>query len=164
MVKRIPNLRQYRVAAAVALAAAGGMASIAKASDDPAFGYWLTESKRAIVEVAACEGAPDRACGSIVWMLDPTDETGQPRRDTSNPEEGLRSRALCGLAIVGDFERAKPGEWEEGFIYDPVEGDTYSAWMEAQSSEKLRVRGYVGVSLLGSTQIWTREASNRGGC
>lgn len=162
--KRIRNLRQSCVGAAVALIAVSSMSGRADAADDPAFGYWLTESKRAIVKVDACAGAPDQACGTIVWMLEPNDDSGQPRKDASNPEEGLRERPLCGLAIVGDFEKDKPGAWENGFIYDPVEGDTYSAWMESKSADELKVRGYVGVSLLGSSQIWTREASDRGGC
>lgn len=167
--KRIPNRGARRLGLLAAALGAGLCAatplSTARADEhDPAFGYWLTESKRAIVRINACEGAPDVACGSIVWLLEPNDSTGMPRTDANNPESALRSRQLCGLALVGDFKRVKPGSWEDGFIYDPVEGDTYSAWMEAEGPQTLRVRGYVGVSILGSTQVWTREGSDRGGC
>lgn len=136
----------------------------ASAQSDPAYGYWLVESKRAVVRIEACDGSPDRACGEIVWLAEPLDSVGQPRLDVNNPEPALKSRQLCGLAMIGDFVRAKRGVWEDGFIYDPTEGETYSAWMEVQKDGALKVRGYIGVSLLGRSQIWTRAENDRGGC
>ena len=129
---------------------------------DPAFGLWLTEAKTAIVEIGACDG--DKACGTVVWLETPLDEAGAPRTDSENPDESLRSRPLCGLTVVGDFVREAPGSWEDGFIYDGKEGDTYDAFMEIQNDGALKVRGFIGVSLFGKSQIWTRVEDARGGC
>lgn len=153
-----------RAAAAAFITASALSAGAALAAEDPAFGYWLVESKRAIVEIGACDGAPAEACGKIVWMLEPLDEAGAPKTDVKNEDPALQSRPLCGLPIIGDFEKTAPGEWEDGFIYDASEGDLYDAYMEMQDDGSLKVRGFVGVSLLGKSQIWTRETDARGGC
>lgn len=138
--------------------------NMALAQDDPAFGLWLTENQRAIVEIGPCDAAPAQACGVVVWLLEPTDASGAPRVDTENPEASLRTRPLCGLPVVGDFERQGPGSWDDGFIYDGAEGDTYTASMEVQGDGTLRVRGYVLVSAIGRSQTWTRVEDDRGGC
>jgi uncharacterized protein (DUF2147 family) len=46
--------------------------------------------------------------------------------------------------------------WEDGKIYDPKNGKTYSCKMTLEGNE-LKVRGYVGFSLLGRTTVWTRK-------
>jgi len=48
------------------------------------------------------------------------------------------------------------GQWSGGSIYDPDTGHTYSCKLELLDPNKLKVRGFLGVSLLGRTQIWTR--------
>lgn len=147
-------------AAAATLALAAGPAL----AEDKAFGLWLTESKRVIVEIGPCDGAPSNACGKVVWLVEPTDDKGAPRVDEKNPEESLRSRTLCGLPVVGDFKKASDGSWEDGFIYDAGEGDMYDAYLEPQDDGTLKVRGYLLISALGKSQIWTRVDDNRGGC
>ena len=47
-------------------------------------------------------------------------------------------------------------QWSGGSIYDPDTGHTYSCKLELLDPNKLKVRGFLGVSLLGRTQIWTR--------
>ncbi len=45
-----------------------------------------------------------------------------------------------------------------GQILDPGNGKTYRSTMEiTDSGKKLKVRGYIGVPMLGRTQIWIRE-------
>ncbi len=51
------------------------------------------------------------------------------------------------------------GEWEDGTIYDPKSGKTYSATMELDGKNLLKIRGYVGISLFGRTTEWTRQKS-----
>jgi uncharacterized protein (DUF2147 family) len=48
-------------------------------------------------------------------------------------------------------------EWKEGHIYDPNNGKTYRCNLELIDQETLSVRGYVGISLFGRTEIWTRK-------
>jgi uncharacterized protein (DUF2147 family) len=48
------------------------------------------------------------------------------------------------------------GNWEDGKIYNPDDGKEYKAVMSMQQDGSLRVRAYVFLPLLGSTQVWTR--------
>jgi uncharacterized protein (DUF2147 family) len=76
----------------------------------------------------------------------------------------LRGQPLCGLELIGGFRNASPGIWSGGSIYNPKEGQTYFASMKLRDDGTLKLRGYVLLPLFGKSQIWTREASDRGGC
>jgi uncharacterized protein (DUF2147 family) len=140
------------------------LSAVTASANDPAFGLWLVENERAIVEIGACEDDNAKACGKIVWFVRPNNSTEKPILDFKNNDESLRSRPLCGLPIIGNFVQASDGTWEDGFIYDPTNGDLYDSFLESQSDGSLKVRGYIGVSLFGKSQIWTRVSDNRGGC
>lgn len=135
-----------RLALIAALVAAPALA------DDPAFGLWMVESGKAAVEVAPCG---DSACGRIVWMEEPLDAAGAPKTDVNNKDASKRGNAICGMPMIWGFEKTAPGEWENGNIYNPEDGDTYSSEM-AVEGDALKVRGYVGLPLFGKSQVWTR--------
>lgn len=46
--------------------------------------------------------------------------------------------------------------WDDGTIMDPKNGKEYSCKIELEGQDKLKVRGYLGFSLLGRTQTWFR--------
>ena len=48
-------------------------------------------------------------------------------------------------------------EWEDGRIYDPVSGKDYACYMKLLDHKTLKVRGYIGISLIGETSIWLRK-------
>jgi uncharacterized protein (DUF2147 family) len=48
------------------------------------------------------------------------------------------------------------GEWTDGHIYNPSDGKEYKAYMKLKDHKTLTVRGYVGISLFGKTDTWTR--------
>ena len=145
----------------IPLALAAFIPGFAVAESDPTHGLWLTENGKAIVEFAPCGS---KVCGKMVWIANPNDDQGNPKLDVKNDEPGLRGRTLCGLQLLGDLSREGAGAWDDGWIYSPRDGSTYSAKIEAISESKLEVRGYVGLSILGGSQIWTRVADDRGGC
>ena len=60
------------------------------------------------------------------------------------------------LKVLKNFEYKGDGVWEDGKIYDPENGKTYSCKMTLRDSEHLDVRGFIGFSLLGRTENWTR--------
>lgn len=66
------------------------------------------------------------------------------------------AKPLIGLTVLkGLKEDGK--EFTGGEIYDPKGGKTYKAKAElANGGNSLKVRGYLGVSLLGRTQTWQR--------
>ena len=133
----------------------------AHAEGDPAHGYWLTENGKAIVEFAPCGS---KVCGRMVWVANPNDANGELKLDIKNESPEMRDRPICGLQLVGDLSREDPGAWSEGWIYSPKDGGTYSAKIEALSETQLEVRGYLGLSIFGQSQVWTRVENDRGGC
>ncbi len=118
-------------------------------------GVWLNEDKDANIKIEKTDG---KFYGKIIWLRDPIDEdTGKPKKDKENSDEELRSRPVLGLEILTGFV-FDDDEWEDGDIYDPKNGKTYSCYMKFNDDNKneLKVRGYIGFSLLGRTTYWTR--------
>ena len=130
-------------------------AARAGAVDPTPVGTWLTERGGAHVKVANCGG---KLCGSIVWLKEPLNAHGQPKVDSKNPDESLRSRKILGVPLLTDFVRSGDDSnvWQDGLIYNPDDGKTYKCTLTLVDDHTLRVRGYVGISLLGKTQTWTR--------
>lgn len=123
---------------------------------DDILGAWLNEDKDAHVQIYKDTG---KYFGEIVWIKDPIDEeTGKPKLDDENQDESLRSRPIMGLMLLRDFEFDGDDEWESGRIYDPKNGKDYKCYMEFEedTKDKLKVRGYIGFSMLGRTTYWTR--------
>lgn len=150
-----------RVLLCVAMALALPAMASAERPSDPAHGLWLTANERAIVAMEPC-GA--ETCGRMVWIAEPVDERGALKRDRQNADRAKRARPICGLHLVGGLSREGEGRWEAGWLYNPRDGATYSAEVRALSPERLEVRGYLGIPLLGGSQIWTRVDDDRGGC
>jgi uncharacterized protein (DUF2147 family) len=71
--------------------------------------------------------------------------------------EGDQKDALMlGLTIVKGMKR-DGRNYEEGSILDPRDGTLYHAQMKLSADGKeLEVRGYLGIPLLGQTQVWKR--------
>lgn len=124
---------------------------------DPATGLWLTQNERSVIEVKPCDQG---LCGDIYWIIE-----GGMQTDSNNPDESKRQTPMCGLPILWGFEKEQAGVWEDGNIYKADDGDLYSADLEIQEDGTLKVRGYLGVSWLGKTQVWNRvSASNYKQC
>jgi uncharacterized protein (DUF2147 family) len=120
---------------------------------DSILGEWYTEEDRSLVEIYKCDNL---YCGKIVWLKQPLDEKGKEKIDFKNPDETKRDRKLIGLTILSAFKHQESNEWAGGKIYDPKNGKTYSCKMILDSN-KLKVRGFIGISLLGRTTVWTKK-------
>jgi uncharacterized protein (DUF2147 family) len=117
-------------------------------------GIWATQGEDSHVEIEKCGAS---LCGTIVWLKDPLGDDGKDAVDSNNPDPTLRTQKLVGLPLLSGFEPTDdPGVWKNGRIYNPEDGRTYSCTVTVQDANTLRVRGYVGFSLLGETQIWNR--------
>lgn len=101
--------------------------------------------------------------GKVVWMQYPNHPDGEPRRDVKNPDPNKRNQTNLGLVMIkGLVYNEKENEWQNGRIYNPVTGDTYRSYLRLENNgNSLRVRGYLGFSLLGKTVFWTRETKQR---
>ena len=143
-----------KLTALIALLVAVIPALAQKPAADRILGKWLNEDKDAHVQVYN-EGG--KYFGKIVWLKEPNEElTGQPKLDDENEDESLQSRPVMGLVILEDFIFDGDDEWEDGTIYDPKNGKTYSCYMEFDEQGVLKIRGYIGFSWIGRSSYWTR--------
>ena len=110
-------------------------------------GDWVGPTQ-SVVRVEACGSA---ICAKIV-KLPPHPPASV---DLHNPNAALRARPLCGVEIGTGFREETPGNLTGGRLYDPTSGRTYKGSMTL-TGEKLKLRGYVGVSLFGRSETWTR--------
>lgn len=131
------------------------------AAEHPSHGYWLTENGNAIVKFEPCG---QKVCGQMVWVANARDAAGDLKRDVKNEDPTARARAICGLPLLGGLDSVKENRLEDGWIYNPRDGETYSVEVELVSVSEMKVRGFLGISLLGSSQVWTRVGDDRGGC
>jgi len=124
-------------------------------------GKWRTADGDAVVMIYKADGAEYR--GKLTWVRDSLDEDGGPAKDTENPDPAKRDRKLVGLVFMTGFTYKDDKErWEDGKIYDAESGKTYSAHMSLAGNDTLKLRGYIGVSLLGRTETWTRVSEGDG--
>lgn len=121
---------------------------------DAVLGVWKNGEGTGMVQVYK---KGDKYFGKLVWLKVPNDPDGKPRTDINNPEENLKSRQLKGLENLRDFTFKGDNKWEGGRIYDPKTGSDYSCEMKLIDENTLEVRGYIGVSLFGRTDVWKRQ-------
>ena len=119
-------------------------------SADDILGVWYNQEKTGKVEVFK---KGDKYFGKIIWLKEPMRD-GAPKLDIENSDEKLRTQPIMGLEILKGFE-FDDDEWEEGTIYDPKNGETYSCVITKEGNS-LNVRGYSGFSFIGRTSIWTK--------
>lgn len=121
------------------------------AQTDPLEHYWYNEEKSAKIHVYKAKDG--KFYGRITWLKVP-DRDGKPKLDEKNPNSKLRSEPIIGLLILKGFKKSSDNHYDGGTIYDPKNGKTYSCKM-ALHNNKLDVRGYVGLSMIGRTTTWT---------
>jgi uncharacterized protein (DUF2147 family) len=129
-------------------------------SSTPITGLWWNQEKSAQIEIYESAG---HIFGKIVSLKnpvyppdDPMSMAGRAKVDRNNPDPLKRKQPLMGLQILGSFRQTGDRLWEEGFIYDPKNGKTYRCKMTLDNADSLSVRGFIGFSLLGRTETWTR--------
>lgn len=129
-----------------------GMASLnvlAQKADD-IIGKWLNQSGQDQIFIYK---KGDKYFGKLGWIKVPN-ENGKPKADKNNPDPALRTRPVLDLELLKDFTY-NGKMYEDGTIYDPKSGKTYSCKMTLNGNS-LKIRGYIGISLFGRTEVWTR--------
>ena len=117
-------------------------------------GEWYNAEKDAVITLFE-EGKT--VSGKITWMKFPNDEDGNPRTDPLNPDESLRSRARMGMVMMHSFVHIEGKVWDNGKLYDPKKGKTYTGMMTLKDVNTLDLRGYIGFSFIGRSSTWTRK-------
>lgn len=119
------------------------------------FGKWKTidddgVTEKSIVEIYEQDG---KAYGKIVKLLD---EKRGPNPKCIECKGKKKDQPLLGMEFLSGLEK-NDEYWEDGEILDPENGKEYSCHIKLiEEGQKLEVRGYLGFSLLGRTQTWTR--------
>jgi uncharacterized protein (DUF2147 family) len=128
-------------------------AMIFNAQSQNVLGKWKTiddetGQAKSIVEIYEKSG---KIYGKIIDIINP-----KKRKDLCVKCSGEDKNApILGLIIIRDL--VKDGdEYNGGKILDPVKGEQYKCFITLDEKDKLKVRGFIGVSLFGRTQYWTR--------
>ena len=111
-------------------------------------GLWWSEDHSSIFELVQTEQTIE---GITRWAE-------KPRADSENPDINLRQRSLLNITFLWDFEyKAKDNSWQNGQVYDPGNGKTYSAKLKLSGNGNiLEMRGYIGISLFGRNAKFSR--------
>lgn len=146
---------------AIATVCLGACPNVAQAEPSSPAGYWMTiddetNQPKSVVHLEVRNGV---LYGRIVKLLNPSKKDPKCEEcsgDKQNkPVEGLE--ILWGLKPDGD-------EWNGGYILDPKSGKEYRCSVEVtDGGNALKVRGYIGISLLGRTQQWRRSSAPKVG-
>lgn len=150
--KFLPMSTCYYFRALILFICMFAMRSVALAQDQIER-LWYNEEKTAKIQVfKATDG---KFYGKIVWLKEPNNEQGKPKVDKNNPDKAKRTDPVMGLQLLKGFVKDGKTGYEDGTIYDPKNGKTYSCKI-SYKGDKLDVRGYVGISLIGRTTVWTK--------
>ena len=117
-------------------------------------GEWYNAEKDAVITLFE---ENETVSGKITWMESPNDDNGNPKTDPLNPDEKLKSRSRMGMVMMTGFTFIKDKIWDDGELYDPKKGKTYSGMMTLKDKNTIDLRGYIGFSFIGRSSTWTRK-------
>jgi uncharacterized protein (DUF2147 family) len=67
-----------------------------------------------------------------------------------------KDKPIMGMIVIKGLSKVG-NEYKKGKILDPKNGKMYRCFITLDGNDKLKVRGYIGISLFGRTQYWYRE-------
>lgn len=130
-----------------------GSSVFAQAGAGQILGTWLSGSGKGHVKI---EQIGNSYHGYLIWLKEPNDENGKPKKDAKNPDPALAAKPLIGTRLLKSFVYKGNGVWSDGTIYDPENGKTYKCTITLKDNNTMEVRGYIGISLIGRTDVWKR--------
>ena len=125
------------------------------ASSSPV-GYWKTKDDntgkaKSVIEIKEKGGI---LSGTILKLLNR--EGKDPNPKCTKCKGNKKNKPIIGMQILSDLKK-DGDEWSGGMILDPNNGKTYKCYVKVEGDgKKLKVRGFIGFSLIGRTQYWYR--------
>lgn len=119
----------------------------AQVKGNDVLGSYMVPSKDGAIQIYENNG---KYYGKIILNKDAS------KLDLNNPDKEKQSRKVLGLNILNDFTFDGNGTWANGTIYDPKNGKTYSSEITRNENGDLNIRGFIGLSILGRTEIFTK--------
>ena len=92
----------------------------------------------------------NRVYGKIIELFNPKNKN----RACENCLGDDKNRPLNGLVVIKGL--TKSGTEYNGRILDPKQGRLYKCTITFENNDRLKVRGYIGISFIGRTQYWER--------
>lgn len=89
--------------------------------------------------------------GKVIEIMD----ASKRNRLCENCPGVLKNKPVLGLKIINGLEK-NGSSYENGKILDPESGKEYKCYISLEDDKTLKVRGYIGISLMGRTQYWKR--------
>ena len=130
-------------------------------------GLWYNDSGKGAVEIRPCgtNGRDaNKLCGFIVWLKNPNGKNGQPLTDGYNSDPSKRHRPICGLPVLGSLQRVSEGGYDNGWVYDPEQGQAFDAAIQLHSADRLILTGYKGVKFFSKSFVWKRAPADLPRC
>jgi uncharacterized protein (DUF2147 family) len=154
-------MRHHACAAVIGLLTAAIFAPVSQshaASADPT-GYWMKPDaeRESKIQVFKCGKSKAHLCAKIAWLKQPNDSKGQPLHDIRNQNPAQRGRPIVGLQIFTGLVPSAPSTWT-GKIYNPEDGNTYTATLTVVSRKQIVLRGCKAWLLCGEKQ-WLRTSA-----
>jgi uncharacterized protein (DUF2147 family) len=125
---------------------------VAEAAPQPGgelLGEWWTEGKEGRIRFTR------QRDGSFAG----TTTCCKAEKDVHNPDPRLRSRSTLGIVLIWGLRYQREGKYEDGYVYNPRDGETYRLDAKVLDRQTLQIRGYLGIPLLGQTQVWARAVT-----
>lgn len=124
-------------------------------TQDTPDGYWQTvpddEGSPSVIHIWIENG---EAFGKVIKIYTKPGRDPDPICDKCKGD--LKDKPVLNMTILNNLTQ-KNGKWSGGTILDPNNGKTYKCYVEVvENGEKLKVRGFIGMSLLGRTQYWNK--------
>lgn len=114
-----------------------------------------TNQPKSIIQIFEKDG---QLYGKIERLFRKVHEDQNPKCDKCSGDK--KDQLIIGMQILNGLKKDTDSDWIDGEILDPNNGKTYSCKVALiEDGKKLKVRGFIGFSLLGRTQIWDREAA-----
>jgi uncharacterized protein (DUF2147 family) len=127
------------------------------ADDSSPVGLWkniddVSGKPKALIRISENKGALE---GRIEKLFRPADQDQNPKCDRC---EGVnKNQPIIGLVFMSGLTKSGD-EYTGGQILDPDNGKVYRSKLTlVDGGKKLNVRGYIGVPMLGRSQVWVRE-------
>ncbi|MDB5835421.1 MAG: hypothetical protein JWR14_5251 [Caballeronia sp.] len=146
------HVGRIMLAGALLASAAASMAQAASPT-----GLWQTiddktGQPKALVQIV--EDGDGTLTGKILTGLGSNDD---PNRRCTACTDSRKDQLMKGMTIINGM-KSDGDTWDGGQILDPENGKLYKCKMHLDDGgQKLVVRGYIGVSLLGRSQTWVRQ-------
>lgn len=122
------------------------------AQTDQIEGLWYNAERTGKIQIY--KATNNKFYGKIVWLKEPN-RNGKPKLDENNSDPAKRTQPEMGLVVLDGFKKDGDILYDDGTIYDPRNGKTYSCKINYKK-DHLDIRGYIGISLIGKTTIWTK--------